>query len=373
MQQPTSHIRQLWERYLSDTASVAEVRELFDHIAEPARENEHLAITSDILREGPEVISEDPYVREYVWKQIFPSRSSKILTMPGWVRWAVAAIIILGIGTYLWTIQQTTTPALTYTKPVPKENIRVLPGSDKAILTLSDGQQISLDSNANAVLAEKGISNEKALITYSGKDAPNTINTLTTPKGGQYKIRLSDGTMVWLNAASSITYPTNFTGKTRAVSIVGEAYFEVTKNIEKPFIVKAKKEEIIVLGTTFNVNAYDDEEEFKTSLVEGSVKIGHFILHPNEAYVKGKIVETNISQDIAWKNGVFDFNNQSLEQVMKQLSRWYDIEVVYSNGIPDKSFFGKMSRSLGLNDVLEFLKGSKIEFELKEKQLIIKK
>ncbi len=197
------------------------------------------------------------------------------------------------------------------------------------------------------------------------------MNTMTTPKGGQYRVTLGDGTKVWLNAASSITYPTAFTGKKREVSITGEAYFEVSKNKEKPFIVKTSSDEITVLGTSFNINAYADEQSIKTSLLLGTVKIGNSFLKPGEGYQDGKIVQTNVQQDIAWKNGKFNFKNLSLEQVMRQIARWYDVEPVYSNGIPEVKLGGGMDRSLTLVQVLEGLKSLNVNCRLEGRKLII--
>ena len=207
--------------------------------------------------------------------------------------------------------------------------VEVMPGSDRAVLTLADGEMITLDSSAGDVLRGHGISNADATVSYVGSRKTFSMNTLSTPRGGQYKLRLSDGTMVWLNAASSIRFPTFFRGGQREVTITGEAYFEVAKNADRPFIVHTRSESITVLGTRFNINAYPDEAFVKTSLVEGSIKIDRFVLKPGTAYADGKIVDTDIQQDIAWKNSYFNFNGSDLAAVMRQLSRWYDIEVKY--------------------------------------------
>ncbi|MBO9572409.1 MAG: FecR domain-containing protein, partial [Chitinophagaceae bacterium] len=284
-------------------------------------------------------------------------RSRKPLTIPAdriqdtqssrfalWFRYAAAILIIFGIGAYLWNTLQKNKPLITQIKPVPVKN-DILPGSNKALLTLADGSTITLDSAANGQLATQGnskIIKKDGVISYSvgqpipshgGVVSPNggtgvgsvqrlSYNTMSTPKGGQYQLTLADGTRVWLNAASSITYPTAFNNKIREVSITGEAYFDVAKNKSQPFIVKTNEEQVTVLGTEFNINAYPDEIS-KTSLINGSVKIGAQILQPGEAFINNKIIKTNITQDIAWKNGVFDFNDLNGEQAMRQLSRWY--------------------------------------------------
>ncbi len=191
------------------------------------------------------------------------------------LRWASAAaiIILIGIGAYLWTTTQNEKLIVHQTKSVPAKN-NIAPGSNKAILTLSDGRKIELTEQTK-IIAEAGadIHNKNGTLQY-GKSEKVVFNTMTTPKGRQYKLSLPDGTNVWLNAASSITYPTAFNNKIREVSITGEAYFEVAKNERMPFSVKINEEtHVKVLGTHFNINSYKDEVDIKTTLIEGSVKI----------------------------------------------------------------------------------------------------
>ncbi|MBO9571816.1 MAG: FecR domain-containing protein, partial [Chitinophagaceae bacterium] len=258
-----------------------------------------------------------------------------------WFRYAAAIILIFGIGAYLYTMQQKKTPASTAEASAKAVKNDVLPGTQKAILTLSDGKKVELNNAAFETIHDQTLSieNNNGQLIYSnsgrgslspaggstprearGEGGLATFNTMTTPKGGQYQLTLSDGTKVWLNAASSITYPTAFRGNTREVSIIGEAYFEVAKNAKQPFHVKTSKEKITVLGTEFNVHVYD-EEPSKTSLIEGSVKINDRILQPGQAFVDGKIIATNIEQDIAWKNGYFPLEGKSLRNVMRELER----------------------------------------------------
>ncbi len=166
------------------------------------------------------------------------------------------------------------------------------------------------------------INKERGVITYNtgltSENSPKGFNIMSTPKGGQYRLVLPDGSKVWLNSASSLKYPTVFNGKERIVELIGEGYFEIKENKAKPFIVKADKEEIRVLGTQFNVNAYPDEPSQKTSLLEGSVKIHDKILKPGQAFLNGKIVFTDLQKDIAWKNGVFNFNDATVEEAMRR-------------------------------------------------------
>jgi transmembrane sensor len=297
-----------------------------------------------------------------------------------WLRWAAAAALILGIGAYLWYDQ---TNLKTDQSQIAKSDTSqndVQPGGHKATLTLADGSKIILDEALNGqISAQNGslvIKKADGRIEYqpTSDQARNdkiVFNTMSTPRGGQYQLTLPDGSQVWLNAASSITYPTAFAGKNRTVSITGEVYFEVTKDPSQPFIVKTAKDQIEVLGTAFNVNAYEDEAGIKTSLLEGSVKIGEQTLEPGHALLNGKILMTNVAQDIAWKNGVFDFHKLPLDQVMRQLARWYDITVIYENGASDIRVGGSMGRDLNLSQVLKILSDMQVKYRLDGKTLTI--
>jgi len=317
------------------------------------------------------------YNEARIWDKTISHRVNK---RPPIVRrlwsWQVAAsiILVLGIGAYFWITNKKEKSIVQQDQSVPAKN-DVQPGRNKAVLTLSDGRKITLDEAANGQLAQDGgakvVKSSDGKIIYNPDhiDSREIVwNTMTTPRGGQYQLTLPDGSKVWLNAASSITYPTVFTGQQRMVSITGEAYFEVTKNKEKPFIVKAGIEEIRVLGTEFNVNAYTNEPAIKTSLVNGAVWIDRSILKPGQAYTNGKVTATNIEQDIAWKNGAFDFNGLDFVAGMRQLERWYDIRVVYDGPIPREVFYGEMDRNLTLQEVLELL-GGIAKFRLEGKTL----
>lgn len=333
------------------------------------------------------------------------------------LQWATAAaiLIIVGIGSYLWIPTQEENRNLNVLKPSPANDIA--PGQQKAILTLADGSTIILDSVANGQLAVQGnlqiIKRADGEIYYEGSQpipsgvlpeatpggaAPGgassninpsgpgagvgshfgknrrgtSYNTMSTPRGGQYQLTLSDGTKVWLNAESSITYPTAFAEQTRQVTVTGEAYFEVARDRSKPFLVKTYSETIEVLGTTFNINAYGDELYTKTTLVEGAVRINNKILKPGEAFSNGKIVATNMQQDIAWKNGVFDFNQKGITDVARQIARWYDIQIVFDGPVTDVKLYGKADRKLSLKGLLKGLEGEIAHFSLEGKKLHIK-
>jgi ferric-dicitrate binding protein FerR (iron transport regulator) len=291
-----------------------------------------------------------------------------------WIKYAAVVLIVFSTGFYLLnkggSAEQNIEP-----ETVATDVRDVLPGSNKAILTLSDGSTITLDNVENGTIAKQGNSSiikKDGQVIYNPQSNANkagaevSYNTMTSPRGGQYQLVLPDGSKVWLNAASSITYPTAFTGDRRVVSITGEAYFEVAKNPRQPFTVKTYSEDITVLGTSFNVNSYKDEEMVKTSLLEGSVKINNQVLKPGEAHMNGKITRTNLEQDLAWKNGLFSFNKTDLPTVMRQLSRWYNVDVKYDGDIPKRAFSGEIERDLTLWQVLDVLSQTRIKYKIEQ-------
>ena len=212
----------------------------------------------------------------------------------------------------------------------------------------------------------------------AGTTTPVEYNTMTTPRGGQYQLQLPDGTKVWLNAASSITYPTLFAGGERRVEVRGEAYFEVVKDPKMPFRVslpeqasKQGAQEIEVLGTHFNVNGYRDEPALTITLLEGAVKIDASVLKPGEAYSNGKVKKVNTEEAVAWKNGYFQFEQADIRTVLRQLARWYDVEVRYEGKIPERKFGGDIQRDSNLSDVLKGLELSQVHFRLEGRILTI--
>ena len=299
--------------------------------------------------------------------------------------WAAASIILLlAAGAYFWTTQKKNTPQAA----IPTV---ISPGKQGAILTLADGSQVVLDSLGNGVVAKQ---NGARIVLTNGQlsydPAENAsgeivFNTISTPKGRQFQVTLPDGTQVWLNAASSIRYPTAFAGKERKVEVTGEAYFEVAKNAQMPFMVSVNnKAGIQVLGTHFNVNAYENEKAITTTLLEGSVRVaqyetasGYVILQPGQqAQIAGtsgiKVIEkANIDKVVAWKNGVFHFEGATLAEIMRQLERWYDIEVVYEKGVPDIEFEGEMTRDVSLNGLLVMLGKTELHFRIEGRKLIV--
>ena len=330
-------------------------------------------------------------------RAIAPVHRIVVLRRWGWV--AAFLLLLAGIGGYLLLIRKAdSSPAAVAEKPAD-----IPPGKEGAVLTLADGRHVVLDSLGNGVIATQNGAKlllQNGALSYAkeaGSIAP-VYNTLTTPKGRQFQLILPDGTKVWLNAASSLRYPTVFSGGNREVAVTGEAYFEVAHDKTKPFIVNIPPStgggRIEVLGTQFNVNAYFNEAAVKTTLVEGSLRIvksetangnpQSAILKPGEQAVlvahlpagrQGSPLTIDHSPDVdkavAWKKGFFNFEDASLEEVMRQLERWYDIEVVYEKNIPDIRFGGKMSNDVSLSGLLKSLQEMEVHFRIEGRKLIV--
>ena len=394
-----SRLRYLYERYLDKTASSAERQELAELLSQPACMEE---IKSWIGVEMEQDATEElisPEQAEEVFRQVIDGpaqpdlknaslhRFVHFINRPV-IKYAAAVILLLPLSYYLLTRINHKEVALSLDTVAMKAAI--VPGRNKAVLTLADGTTIQLDSAANGQLTRQGntqvIKRRNGQLSYqvAGPNSPVGINTaigyntMTTPRGGQYQLQLPDGTMVWLNAASSITYPTRFAGGERRVEVRGEAYFEVVKDPKMPFRVslpdQASKQgagEIEVLGTHFNVNGYSDEPVLTITLLEGAVKIDASVLKPGEAYSNGKVKKVHTEEAVAWKNGYFQFDQADIRAVLRQLARWYDVEVRYEGKIPERKFGGEIQRDSNLSDVLKGLELSQVHFRLEGRTLTI--
>ncbi|HEX6427420.1 MAG TPA: FecR domain-containing protein [Niastella sp.] len=330
-----------------------------------------------------------------------------------WRRIAIAAAIISIVACISWYF------LLNNTGKRAEKNLSVIakndvsPGGNKAVLTLANGTKIILDNAKNGTLAQQGstaITKDQGQVTYdassspliplSGNHSPLTFNTISTPRGGQFSVILPDGSQAWLNAASSIRFPVTFTGSERRVELTGEAYFEVasvrlSSGQKMPFKVVIQKAggttEVEVLGTHFNINAYDDETVQKTTLLEGKVKVTvqssdakntrlqpSTILQPGQ---QAQVTETGTLRQIsdvdtelavAWKNGRFHFGT-NIQTVMRQIARWYDVEIVYQGKMPEYEFVGQISRFNNVSEVLKLLEMTGgIHFQIKDKTIIVK-
>jgi len=306
-----------------------------------------------------------------------------------WFRYAAAVAILLAAA----IIYFVRAPSIRRNDQLVQATVKktatdVAPGGNKAVLTLADGSVIVLDSASNGTLAQQaGATIQKTAdgtLLYSANGANTThmpvYNTITTPRGGKYQLGLPDGSQVWLNAASSITFPTAFTGNTRQVSITGEAYFEIKKNRNQPFTILARSARVDVLGTDFNVSAYDDETALRVALLSGSVNVtrGETVMQikpGQEAIVTSSDLRLNQHPDmekaISWKNDEFIFEHDDINSIMRQLARWYDIEPVVEKP-SERRYIGKISRSVPLSEVLGmFEKLGYMHFDINGKKVTV--
>ncbi len=281
------------------------------------------------------------------------------------------------------------------TKPVVKpantvaRSIKIVPGGNKAVLTLGNGKSIVLDDAKNGVLANQGktkvVKTGNGRVIYAG-DAQSTagsdvltFNTISTPRGGQYQLELPDGSKVWLNAASSLRYPVHFGPGDRRVELTGEAYFEVAKDKAHPFKVSVNNMEVRVLGTHFNIMAYNDEEATKTTLLEGSVQVtqgaNQRIIVPGEQAVVGKgieVIKVNAQESIEWKNGKFNFAHEHLPEIMRKIARWYDVDIAYDGKPTGLTFVGTLPRTENITDVLKYLElTGLVHFKITERRVVV--
>lgn len=302
-----------------------------------------------------------------------------------WPRIAAAASIILACSVGGYFILHKPAPQQQFAQNQPQD---IAPGHNQATLTLANGQKIILTKGLSGTLAQQGNTairvNGFNEVAYSASGAIGEVqyNTLSTAKGevSPYPLVLADGTKVWLNAESSITFPTAFTDKQRIVKITGEAYFEVAHNAAQPFKVDVKGQMIEDIGTHFNVNSYDDEHAVKTTLLEGSVKILNTILTPGQQAVVTdgdhiKVRTANTSQAVAWRYGRFSFDQTDLRTMMRQVARWYDLSVVYQGEVPNEEFDGEVPQNVNLSQMLKILATSDVHFRINtvggKKELII--
>lgn len=371
-------LTELFNRYFDGTATETERRKLMELVTESDD-----TLLEPVMRQQWEAL-QGTAVQAPDGAHILAAILDKPIRMkPVRLRWywaaAAAVLLLVSIGGYFQLKHQRELTALAKVR-------KITPGYERATLTLDDGSVMQLDSAGNRILQQGGavVRQQGGQLVYaasSDKDAV-TYNTLRTPRGGQFKITLPDGTTVWLNAASSIRYPTTFPGQERRVEMSGEAYFEVAKDEEKPFKVSANgKAEVKVLGTHFNVHAYPEEGIIKTTLLEGAVSMSTpanapVLLKPGQQAAAGQttievVNDANIDQVMAWKYGLFNFDKSNLPSVMNELSRWYDVDVRYEGQVPSRIFRGKIKRDLSLTQVLEVLQDVNIKFKMEGKTLVV--
>jgi transmembrane sensor len=399
MQAP-DHIADLLFKYLRNELSGEEEKQLsqWRHESERNEELFERLTDPDQVRE----LMQGLYSRKRSWDKIIAQapelKHSKVIRHEWKWPFSVAATVIsiLGITAVILAV------SFNYLSDKKKETKVVaaadttrnyfLPGTYKAILTLSNGEKIILDTTKNQKDPRRFGNNIKALshgsLLYEtspqNTTAGDVFNTLETPRGGEFQLSLPDGSKVWLNAASSIRYPVVFKGNERKVEVSGEVYFEVSKNEHAPFIVSAGDTRVQVLGTHFNVSAYNDEPSIDITLLEGSIKTTagaeSRIIKPGEQarIEKGKtspeidVVElADVNNIVSWKNGRIFFKDADIPSIMRMVSRWYDIDVVYKGNIPLRSLTGGLSRNANLSELLKVFELNKIHFTVEGNKITI--
>lgn len=382
----------LLNQYLNDQCSAAELAEFYVLVDDPANNMELSDLLDDAINTSTDEKQLTAVQETELLQYIFDHRESPLQrskSVRGWDyrSWSAAAVIFLTLCAGLY-----------YFKSNRAEQLReqaaaaISPGGNKATLTLADGKVISLQTAPNGQLAEvsgvKITKTKNGELVYSlsdGTAATTGENTISTPQGGQYLLSLPDGTKVWLNSASALKFPTAFSGtRERKVTLSGEAYFEVAK-LKTPFVVTTDKQRVEVLGTHFNINAYLDEQQTKTTLLEGSVRVSSLttgnvvMLSPGEeAMLKANrldVQKADIERNTDWKNGIFMFKNESLEGIMRKIARWYNVEIVYEQYAPRKeTFSGIVSRYDNVNKVLRRLElTGAVSFKIQGRKIIVSK
>jgi ferric-dicitrate binding protein FerR (iron transport regulator) len=375
----------LFDRYISRTSTPGEVDELMTLVEDPQnKEMVYLLLDQVVSRTKEEqdlnqgsadailaaIFSVDEKEKE---TPVVPMRSRRRV----WLTVAAAAIFIILAGSAIWLLNTKKEAPVVASRPSPAVDIK--PGSDKAILTLADGRQVILDNVANGAVADQAgtkVIKIGGLLSYKEVNATEVVyNTITVPRKGKYQLILADGSKVWLNAESSLRFPNVFSGNERKVELTGEGYFEVAHNEKQPFIVQRGQAEVKVLGTHFNINGYEDEPSLKVTLLEGRVMVKKkeklvFLSPGQQALVQPAQDNIRVDYDvdteevIAWKNDLFIFNSAPLESIMRQIERWYNVNVVYQGSIPQDRFNGNISRNTNLSEVLKVLEYSNIRFKV---------
>jgi transmembrane sensor len=397
MESPDIRIKRLFRVYLDNQMSPEEYREFWLLLETESREN---GLSGDLERLWDTAKTKPYNLPDEIWDQnmaelrkqvgqpvkvIFMKRFRKLYRMTA----AAIVIILLSAGIYFYLAGRNTQQqiAVVGVQAVKKD---VFPGTNKAVLTLANGSSIILNDAENGVLTEQGNTQvqkvEAGQLVYNASDIKSKeilYNRISTPRSGQYQVVLPDGTKVFLNSASSIRFPTAFIGKKREVDISGEVYFEVAKNAAMPFKVNINGGEaaVEVLGTHFNVNAYADEAVVKTTLLEGAVKVtkgnATGLLKPGQQAQFDKkdkieiINDADIELAVAWKNGFFLLKNADIPSMMRQISRWYDVDIVYKGKIPDRKFGCSISRTVNLSNMLQALEASNVHCKVEGRKLIV--
>lgn len=390
----------LLEAYIEHRISEKELEELSEYITQeekdPALQELMEGFWAGMEPDHNLVIPKEDIYQSITNNPLFKSSAAAVPVVKNIYNWRAAflyaASLLLVVAAGLYMYQHTVKGKSDVTQFAKNHQpvTTIKPGAAKAVLTLADGSTVALNDTVKRTLAvQQGavlIQDGGQLIYQSDKEGRNNEalaqNSITTPRGGEYQVHLGDGTVVWLNSASSITYPVAFNTKERRVKISGEAYFEVAKNPNQPFIVEANGTEVKVLGTHFNVNAYTDDNLVRTTLVEGAVRVSkngqYALLKPDQQATSFngsnqiEVIKVDAMEALAWKNGTFLFNNENIKNVMKVISRWYDIDVAYNGDVTNKTFGGTISRFENFEKLLKTLElTGAIHFKIQGRRVIV--
>lgn len=402
----------LLDRYLKDTISVEELPVFIEYLR-------HYSDTGQLQQAIEEALTDNSFsgisdqsktetIFQKILQQAAANENISIPAEPVYkiehtrnhfrvLHWLTAAAVIAAVftGTYFF-LQKKKSPSDQVSNSQSNQTLAndADPGTDRAVLKLADGSEIILDDADTGMITQQGNAKVFKLnngeLTYkatSGSESEMVYNTLSTPRGGQYQLVLPDGSKVWLNASSSLRFPAFFAGKERVVELTGEGYFEITHNLKKPFAVNVNDMKVEVLGTHFNIMAYDNEKTVNTTLLEGSVKLSSTALSktgkqgikikPGQQATLIKNIssmnvhEADVESAVAWKNGMFQFKSDDIETIMRQIERWYDVSVNYADKIPEGHYSGAIERDNKLSTVLRILEESDLKFKIEGKTLTI--
>ena len=374
-------LKDLLSKYFYKTATVDEQKVLFELLEEDIYKEQVLAIMAELYAGDWDALEDIDFNRQVILEEILSSYSErKVVPWKKWAAYSASIVLVLGI----WFFIQKDGTNRARTELVQTQDIPA--GGNKAILTLDNGTKIILDSLSEGSVLEEGsiriVKSDDGQLTYEMSSGDNTVltyNTIKTPTGGFYQVILPDGTHVWLNAESSLRFPTMFKGPDRKVELTGEGYFEVAKNAEQPFIVSVGETQVKVLGTHFNVNAYALAKGVNTTVLEGrvAVGIGETVQHVNPGqqlkWYKNRpavlLENVDLSQEVAWKHGYFCQNSIPLRDLMEEVKRWYGVQVEYEAPI-NPEFVIRIRKDVSLGQLLTVLElTGEVKFNLTNKTL----
>jgi transmembrane sensor len=371
----------LYEKYIAGNCSAEEEQRLFDY------EDNFRLLSTD--QTSTETAFTENSAKTY--KRILATlaqRQTKVFQLNSLLKIAAVLALAIGLGFFYQSYIKTSTPKTLKGKSIDFASRPIKPGRNTAELKLANGVVVQLDKIKDGVIAASENTKIRKLSTGSieyskaASSVDHAMNTITVPAGGNYKVILPDGTAVWLNSVSSLTYPVSFQGKSRNVILKGEAYFEVAKNPKMPFVVAVDEMRVTVLGTHFDVNAYPEQAKIKTTLLEGSVRLNQassqVILSPGEQGTVDRrssdirMARVNINKVMGWKNGYFMFQDDNIKDIMQQIARWYDVDIEYRGNVQNKSFGGIYSKH---KDIIELLKGLEltglVHFKIEGRRIIV--